>query len=57
MGWLIMSEGTTQLNQRCEICHEPVTLGEPFYFRNKADVVHAHCAWEEEEKKAEKVTP
>lgn len=57
MGWLIMSEEILQLNQLCEICHEPVTLGEPFYFRDKTEIVHAHCAWEEEEKKTEKVTP
>lgn len=57
MGWLVMSEGTIQLNRLCEICHEPVTLGEPFYFRNKADVVYAHCAWEEEESQERRSHP
>jgi len=51
MGWLIMPKGSMEhTNQRCEICGKPVKAGQRFYFRNKADVVHAHCAWEEEEK-------
>jgi len=57
MGWLIMSEEAMRVNRPCGICHKPVMAGQRFYFRNKADVVHAHCLWEEEEKKTEKVTP
>jgi len=54
MGWVIMPEGIKQTNQACEICDEPVTVGEPFYFRGKTGVVHAHCEWEEAEKRQKK---
>lgn len=52
MGWLIMPADIKQTYQACEICGKPVKPGQKFYFRNKlADVVHAACAWEEEEKR------
>jgi len=50
MGWAIMCKGADGYNEKCLICGEIVGDEQKFYYRNKVDVVHAGCAWEEEEK-------
>ena len=54
MGWAIMCRGADGYNKKCLICRQIVTDGHKFYYRDGFHVVHAGCAWEEEETRSGK---